>query len=257
VVIQFNQIFCGDSVIYISYSATLAVTMTDFGANGGDRNDTVQWKTESEEQNLGFYVYKRIKPSFFDSLVSSSAAAPDTIAAGNAALCLRKKLISAADTSWTQLNKEIVQGAAGGVSTGPRNYKLMDYGVNNDVAYEYKLVSVDFNNVQSAYGKYAEARPARILPNMFDLRPNYPNPFRTITTIRYSIPIETRVDLCVYNLQGRLMRRIINAQKTDPGFYKAIWDGKDDFGRSVASGPYVYRLVSPQTVKTHIMILAR
>jgi hypothetical protein len=256
-VIQFNQIFCGDSVIYISYSTTLAVTMTDFNAVGGDRNDTLQWRTESEEQNLGFYVYKRIKPSFLDSLVSRSAAAGDTLVADNAALCLRKKLISAADTSWMQLNKEIVHGAAGGVSTGPKNYKLMDYDVNNDVAYEYKLVSVDFNNVQSAYGKYAEARPSRILPSTFDLRPNYPNPFRTLTTIRYSIPIKTRVDISVYSLQGRLIRRILNAQKLEPGFYKAIWDGKDDFGRSVASGPYVYRLLSPQTVKTHIMILAR
>jgi hypothetical protein len=256
-VLQFNKVFCGDSVIYISYSATLAVTMTDFDANGGDHNDTVQWKTESEQQNLGFYIYKRIKPSFMDSLVKSTPLLGDTLAVDNAMLCLRKKLLSAADTSWIQLNKQIVHGAMGGVSTGPRNYKLVDYDVNNDVVYEYKLVSVDFNNVPAAYGKYAEARPVRILPSIFDLKPNYPNPFRTLTTIRYSIPIKTRIDLSVYSLQGRLIRRIINAQKTDPGFYKAVWDGKDDLGRSVASGPYVYRLLSPQSVKTHVMILAR
>jgi hypothetical protein len=189
--------------------------------------------------------------------VSYTAQHGDTLAVNNAALCLRKKLISAEDTAWMLLNKEIMRGAAGGVSTGPRNYKLMDYTVNNDVAYEYKLVSIDFNNVQNAYGKYAEARPARILPGMFDLKPNYPNPFRTLTTIRYSIPIKTRVDLSVYNIQGRLVRRIINDQKMDPGFYKALWDGKDDYGRSVASGPYAYRLLSPQAVKTHVMILAR
>ncbi len=258
VVLQFNQVFCGDSVIYISYDHTLAVTMTNFKGLSGDRNDTLRWKTESEQENLGFYIYKRIKPSFMDSLVAQHTSAQgDTASGDNALLCLRKKLISTDDTVWKQLNSRIIPGAAGGISSGPRNYSLVDYDVNNDIEYEYRLESVDFSNKHDAYPGYADVRPGRILPMIFDLRPNYPNPFRALTMIRYAIPVKTRVDLFVYNLQGRLIRKLVDAARLEPGFYKAVWNGKDDYGRTVASGPYIYRLQSPLFVKSHVMILSK
>jgi len=111
----------------------------------------------------------------------------------------------------------------------------VDYDVNNDIEYEYRLESVDFSNKHDAYPGYADVRPGRILPMIFDLRPNYPNPFRALTMIRYAIPVKTRVDLFVYNLQGRLIRKLVDAARLEPGFYKAVWNGKDDYGRTVAS----------------------
>ena len=258
VVIQFNQVYCSSTTFYISYGITLAVTMTNFKGLSGDRNDTLRWRTESEQENLGFYIYKRIKPSFMDSLVARHASAQaDTASGDNALLCLRKKLISTDDTVWKQLNNRIIPGAAGGISSGPRNYSLVDYDVNNDIEYEYRLESVDFNDKHDAYPGYADVRPGRILPMIFDLRPNYPNPFRALTMIRYAVPVKTRVDLFVYNLQGRLIRKLVDASRLEPGFYKAVWNGKDDYGRTVASGPYIYRLQSPQFVKSHVMILSK
>jgi 5-hydroxyisourate hydrolase-like protein (transthyretin family) len=172
-------------------------------------------------------------------------------------VCLRKGLISNADTAWRLLNKEIIGGARKGISTGPRNYSVVDYNVHNDVVYEYRLESVDYNNAREPFGKYAEVRPGRIIPHVFDLRANYPNPFRSVTMIRYAIPVKTQVDLYVFNLQGRLVRRLVDGARLAPGSYKAQWDGKDDFGRAVASGPYVYRLQSPLFVKARVMILSR
>jgi|WetSurMetagenome_2_1015567.scaffolds.fasta_scaffold00017_18 hypothetical protein len=258
-VVQFNQVFCGNAVIYISYDRTLAVTMSDFGASAGDRNDTLRWKTQSEEQNLGFYIYKRIKPTFLDSLIRrrDGEESSDSTRDDNAMTCLKKGLITNSDTAWRPVNTQIIGGARQGVSTGPRNYSVVDYNVFNDVVYEYKLESVDYNNAREPFGKYAEARPGHILPRVFDLRPNYPNPFRTLTMIRFAVPVKTRVTLSVYNLQGRLVRRLVDAARLEPGSYKSVWDGRDDHGRSVASGPYVYRLQSPLFIGSHLMILSR
>ena len=252
-ILQLNQTICSNTDFYVSYSKTLAVTMADFSGSGGDRNDTLRWKTESEQQNLGFYLYRRIKPQFIDSLI----AAVDSGAGDNAALCLHKGLVSLADTAWKQVNRQIVAGAARGVSTGPKDYAVVDYNVNNGIVYEYKLESVDFNNVRQAFDKYAEVKPLHIIPHAFDLAPNYPNPFRTLTVIRYAVPVKTKVTLSVYDLQGRLVRRLVNEARPEPGFYKTLWDAKDDAGRTVAAGPYVCRLQSSLFVKARMMILAR
>jgi hypothetical protein len=257
VVLQLNQTICANTVIYLSYDRTLAVTMDRFNATPGDRNDTLRWRTESEEQNLGFFLYRRIKPSFLDSLLVK-ALARDADTTDNAVACLHKRLISQADTSWGLVNANgLVFGAPQGKSYGPRNYDYIDYKVYNDIRYEYKLEAVDFSNKRALYKDYAEVMPGRILPKEFELRGNFPNPFRTATMIRFALPMKTKVNLHVYNLEGRLVRQLLDHEKRDAGFYKVGWDGRDDHRRPVASGPYIYRMTTPAFVKSRIMILAR
>jgi hypothetical protein len=100
--------------------------MADFSAAPGDNNDTLRWRTESEEQNLGFYLYKRVKPTFFDSLVAKSGVpASDSTTEDNAMLCLKKKLISEVDTSWKILSKQIIRGAREGNSYDLRDSSLL------------------------------------------------------------------------------------------------------------------------------------
>jgi hypothetical protein len=262
-VVQIGKTICYNPYIYISYDRSLAVTMDRFSAYSGDRNDTLAWRTESEEQNLGFYLYRRIKPSFLDSLMKKGIAAPGTDtsaeAAGNSVLfCLRKKLVTQADTNWVLVNiNGLVAGAPQGKSYGPRNYRFIDYRVYNDIEYEYSLEAVDFKQSRSLYKYYANVMPQRIFPRVFDLAGNYPNPFRLMTMIRFALPVKTKVDLSVYNLSGRLVRKLIDHENRDAGFYRAVWDGKDDRGRTIASGPYIYRMTTPAFVKARVMVLAR
>ncbi len=80
---------------------------------------------------------------------------------------------------------------------------------------------------------------------------NYPNPFSSSTTIRYSLPSAvsgrlTAVDLSVYDLAGRLVRTLVDGPQ-ETGFYSVVWDGRDSSGRSVASGVYFYRLSATNT----------
>jgi hypothetical protein len=79
------------------------------------------------------------------------------------------------------------------------------------------------------------------LPTVFALEQNYPNPFNPTTTIRYAIPKQAGVELVIINLNGQIVRTLVNeAQRAD--FYNVVWDGRNNRGEEVGSGIYFYRL---------------
>jgi flagellar hook assembly protein FlgD len=45
----------------------------------------------------------------------------------------------------------------------------------------------------------------------------------------------------IYDVTGRLVRTLVN-ELQKPGYYRVLWDGKDDLGKAVASGIYFYRI---------------
>jgi len=80
-----------------------------------------------------------------------------------------------------------------------------------------------------------------VLPEKFALSQNYPNPFNPTTNIRFGISDLGLVELKIYDINGRLVRTLLNETKA-PGSYEIQWDGKDHDGNEVASGAYFYRL---------------
>jgi hypothetical protein len=91
---------------------------------------------------------------------------------------------------------------------------------------------------------------------IWDLSQNHPNPFNPLTTISFSLPRESLVSLRVFDLRGRLVRTLLDEQRA-AGVHTVIWDGRDQGGGRVASGPYVARLVSSEGVLTRKMLLAK
>ncbi|MGH7457117.1 MAG: DUF3160 domain-containing protein, partial [bacterium] len=82
------------------------------------------------------------------------------------------------------------------------------------------------------------------LPRGYLLHQNFPNPFNAGTVIRFEIPVSlanTSTRLSVYNVRGELVRELIN-RRLPAGNYIARWEGRNDAGREVASGIYLYRL---------------
>ncbi len=70
---------------------------------------------------------------------------------------------------------------------------------------------------------------------------SYPNPFSSSTIIRYTVAETSLLQLEIYTLTGRLVRRLMHEVKA-PGEYSMTWDGKDDARRLVSSGMYFYVL---------------
>ncbi|MCK4418044.1 MAG: T9SS type A sorting domain-containing protein [Candidatus Latescibacteria bacterium] len=78
-------------------------------------------------------------------------------------------------------------------------------------------------------------------PKNYDLAQNYPNPFNAVTSIHYQLPEREVVSVEVYNTLGQLVRTLVG-QEQPAGYYTVQWDGKDDFGREVTSGIYLYKI---------------
>ncbi len=76
----------------------------------------------------------------------------------------------------------------------------------------------------------------------FELHPNVPNPFNPGTTIKYSLSEPAQVSLRVYSLSGKLVRVLESSVQRQAGHFEMYWNGKDETGRSVASGIYTYLL---------------
>jgi len=85
------------------------------------------------------------------------------------------------------------------------------------------------------------------LPTNFRLYQNYPNPFVTITTIKYDIVVPDHVSITLYNIRGQKVKTLIDEYHTHET-YKRFWDGTDDGGQRVAAGIYFYRLKVGDTV---------
>ena len=93
-------------------------------------------------------------------------------------------------------------------------------------------------------------------PFSYGLQQNYPNPFNPSTTIHYILGKPGYTTLKVYNLVGKEIRTLVNAHQT-AGEYSVAWDGKDNFGRRVASGVYVVTLESGSFKQARRMTLLK
>lgn len=95
------------------------------------------------------------------------------------------------------------------------------------------------------------------VPAEIALDQNYPNPFNPTTHIRFDLPFDGDLQLTVYSISGQRVRELADGLHR-AGAYEVVWDGRDDAGRAVASGAYVYRLVAGQRLITsRTMVLVR
>ncbi|MBL7959831.1 T9SS type A sorting domain-containing protein [bacterium] len=115
--------------------------------------------------------------------------------------------------------------------------------------------------IQAAKGKTtienkANSYSLRRSPSSIFLYSNYPNPFNPETTIKYDLDRETVVSLKIYNLLGQEVRQLFHG-KQGAGQQRVLWDGRDERGKELASGIYIYRLDAGKVSKTKKMILVK
>ncbi|MCK4311987.1 MAG: carboxypeptidase regulatory-like domain-containing protein, partial [Candidatus Cloacimonetes bacterium] len=101
------------------------------------------------------------------------------------------------------------------------------------------------------------------IPIKTELTGNYPNPFKPsgagrspATTISFQLADNSPVELVIYNMKGQKVKELINSN-LDAGYYKVVWNGKDDQNRSVSSGIYFYKMKSGKYVSIGKCILLK
>jgi hypothetical protein len=91
----------------------------------------------------------------------------------------------------------------------------------------------------------------RLIPGEYALRQNYPNPFNPTTTIRYELPIDAHARLTVYDMLGKEIATLVDADQ-EGGYYEVSF-GAD----ALASGVYFYRLTAGTYTSIQKMLLVR
>ena len=89
------------------------------------------------------------------------------------------------------------------------------------------------------------------IPVEYNLSQNYPNPFNPSTTIEFTIPQSSNVNLVVYDMQGREITTLVNEYR-GTGTYIVNWNAS-----SYSSGVYFYKLAAGNFIQTKKMILSK
>jgi len=93
-------------------------------------------------------------------------------------------------------------------------------------------------------------------PVRYELAGVSPNPFNPVTVVTYAAPHAGHVDLSIYNIAGQLVKTLVDGDQT-PGWHTVTWDGRDDRGRSVASGVYFARMQAESFTGSAKMVLLK
>jgi hypothetical protein len=147
------------------------------------------------------------------------------------------------------------------------NYKCQDYHgyfVPYNFVKDVGLVDIEFQTYvvgNFSYESYSEKiKLTNVVTSVssfqkedykLNLSQNYPNPFNPITTINYTIPQRSLVELKVFDILGRQVATLVNEEKPR-GNYQVKFDGS-----SLSSGIYLYRLKSGKLMETKKLILLK
>lgn len=85
---------------------------------------------------------------------------------------------------------------------------------------------------------------------------NHPNPFNPTTEIVFAVGREGPVTLDIFDMRGHLVRRLVDAD-LPARTHSVLWDGRDDAGRAVSSGTYLYRVRTASEQSARSMVLVR
>jgi hypothetical protein len=116
---------------------------------------------------------------------------------------------------------------------------LMEPALNPELSSKVDLTQAQMADIGWYAGFTAVGDPPRATHQLA----SYPNPMRSGSSISYTLEREDVVDLAIYDLGGRLVRRLVSG-RVAPGSHTVPWNGTDRTGRSVPPGIYVYRLTT-------------
>ena len=151
------------------------------------------------------------------------------------------KYCSLTDTVWKRVNL-----------SGTTGYPTGSFYIAGEYYYVYtssetsrKLFRRKISEVVSIGQNYTE------VPSSFTLSQNYPNPFNPSTIINYQLSVNSFVILTVYDVNGRLIKELVN-ERQNAGSYEVNFDGS-----GLPSGTYIYRLQAGDFSESRKMVLLK
>ncbi len=148
---------------------------------------------------------------------------------------------------WWDIGQSLIQSENGNLlllgttesfTSYPENQYDTDFWLIN---YSPDLVQIDDKN---------------IFTEQFQLSSAYPNPFNPKTRIDYKVVKNGFITIDIYDLKGSLIKNIFEKYH-QIGDYSVSWDGKNELGKKVASGNYLYAFKSKNYTETKKLIFLK
>lgn len=135
------------------------------------------------------------------------------------------------------------------------SYRYVDHGTSvrpgATVTYRLEAAESDGSTIVLAFENVT------IPEAQFALRRNAPNPFNPATTITFDLPEPEMVWLEVFDVSGRIVRRLIAGEAMGSGVYTKLWEGVNDAGGRVSSGIYYCRLRAGKRTESIKMVMTQ
>ncbi len=109
--------------------------------------------------------------------------------------------------------------------------------------YHYVRLVRDAERSSTAKNTLSSVKTAASMPEIMELHQNYPNPFNPTTRISFTLLEMKDIELSVFNLKGQKVKTLMQGMHA-PGSWQVEWNGTDENGETVASGVYIYQLLS-------------
>ena len=212
-----------DQAIAAGSDVSLPVELSAFSAAGKGQTVVLEWTTESESDNLGYILERRLKD----------------------------------ETNWTTVAdyKSHSALAGQGTTSNQTKYTFTDKNIVTGNSYVYRLSDV---NIQGEVNVCASTSvQLTTLPQQTTLLNSYPNPFNPETTINYQLSDDVDVTLSVIDITGRTITTIVQNEHQSAGIYDVAWNGNTHNGQPAPSGMYLLMLKAGNTIKTQKVTLLR
>ena len=220
-----------DFIINGTIGTTLPVVLSTFTAQYLNSKPTLYWQTQSEEDNMGWFIYRNTIENFTSS--------------------------------------EKISGMlpGHGTTTQPQSYIYEDAEqLQVEQTYYYWLESVDYSGTIHHYAMVANITiphtndPGQNItpPVAYEITAD-PNPFSYTTNISFVMDQPSLVDVAIFNVKGQLVKSfnsVMTSQVNETVSFS--WNGKSDAGKTLSNGVYLYLVkVNGQDYATKQLILMK
>lgn len=136
-----------------------------------------------------------------------------------------------------------------------QNYSLK---VNLKDGSSQEILLADIQKITFSQGitSISDFQKLKTVLKTFTLFQNYPNPFNPSTKIEYQLPKAGQVEISIFDLNGRRVRKFFEGQKKT-GTCSVVWDGNNEHGQKCASGLYVCQVKFENLLQTKKMLLIK
>tara|TARA_B100001123_G_scaffold287586_1_gene320533 strand:+ start:252 stop:722 length:471 start_codon:yes stop_codon:yes gene_type:complete len=130
-------------------------------------------------------------------------------------------------------------------------FKYFDSENSEVVEYAETMIFTSNMVVGDGFNTFGLSHEVKPLPDNFNFYKAYPNPFNPTTALSFAIPIDSKASLSIYNLQGREVSMLIDANM-EAGYHSAVWNAS-----SYASGMYFVKMHAGTYISTQKLMLVK